>query len=105
MLPKCFQNDPKWVQTAFDVQFGLGNAPKPRPDSSTQPFWDPKLVPKATQKPSKIDLESDFEINSSSRPIWNRFPIDFQAVESKFLIQIESFHLQSELDIGQNRIL
>ena len=96
---------PSTVQTASGVQFGLGKAPKPRADSKTPPIWDPKLVPKSTQKPSKIDLESDFETDSLSRPIWDRFLIDFRAIERKFLIQIESLYLQSERDIRQNRIL
>ena len=109
MGPKVLQNRSRdgfeRIQTAFGTQFGLGNAPKPRPDSSTQPFLDPKLVPKSTRKPSKIDLESYFATNSLSRTIWDRFSRDFRAVESKFLIQFESLHLQSERDIRQNRIL
>ena len=106
---KCFQNAsrmaPSGVQMAFRVQFGVGNAPKARPHSSTQPFLDPKLVPKSTRKPSKIDLESYFATNSLSRTIWDRFSRDFRAVESKFLIQTEGLYLQSERDIRQNRIL
>ena len=93
------------VQTAFGVQFGSRTASKPHLNSKTSPISDPKLVPKSTRQPSKIDLESDFETNSLSRPIWDRFLIDFRAVERKFLIQIESLYLQRERDIGQNRIL
>ena len=93
------------IQKAFGIQFRLRDAPEAQLDSKTSPSWDPKLVPKSTQKPSKIDLESDFKTNSLSRPIWDRFSIDFRAVGSKFLIQIESLYLQSERDIRQNRIL
>ena len=96
---------PNVVQMAFGVQFGLQTASKPQLNSKTLAIWDPKLVPKSTRKPFKIDLESDFETDSLSRPIWIRFLIDFRAVGSKFLIQIESLYLQSERDIGQNRIL
>ena len=92
---------PNGVQTAFGVQFGLGNAPEAQLNSKTSPIWDPKLDPKSTRKRSKIDLESDFETNSLSRPIWDRFSIDFRAVESKILIQIETLYLQSERDIRQ----
>ena len=60
-----------------------------------------KWLQKSTRKSSEIDLESDFERDSLSRPISDRFPIDFKAVESKFLIQIESLYLQSECVIKQ----
>ena len=93
------------IQKASGIQFRLRDAPEAQLDSKTSPSWDPKLVPKSTQKPSKIDLESDFERNSLSRQSWDRFLMDFRAVESKFLIQIESLYLQSERDIRQNRIL
>ena len=96
---------PSGVQTAFGVHLGVGNASKTRFDSKTPAIWDPKLVPKSTRKPSEIDLESDFETISLSRLILGRFLIDFRAVESKFLIQMESLYLQSERDIRQNRIL
>ena len=96
---------PSGVQTAFGVRFGLGSAPRPRPDSKTPAIWDPKLPPKSTRKPSEIDLESDFETISLSRLILGRFLIDFRALESKFLLQMESLYLQSERDIRQNRIL
>ena len=103
------QNAPKMVpsgvQTAFGVHLGVGNASKPQLNSKTPAIWDPKLVPKSTRKPSEIDLESDFETISLWRLILAQFLIDFRAVESKFLIQIESLDLQSERDIRQNRIL
>ena len=109
MLPKCFQNGPKWSpdglwspvwarersEDASGQQNPGHRTAKPRP-FGTQ---------KSTQKPSKIDLESDFKTNSLSRPIWDRFSIDFRAVGSKFLIQIGSLYLQSERDIRQNRTL
>ena len=96
---------PSGVQTAFGVHLGVGNAPEAQLNSKTSPIWDPKLVPKSTRKPSEIDLESDFETISLSRLILGRFLIDFRAVESKFLIQMESLYLQSERDIRQNLTL
>ena len=96
---------PNGVQMAFGVHFGSQTASKADFPGRTPAIWDPKLVPKSTQKPSKIDLESDFETISLWRLILAQFLIDFRAVESKFLIQIESLYLQSERDIRQNRIL
>ena len=96
---------PSGVQKAFGIQIGIRNAPEAQLNSKTSPIWDPKLDPKSTRKPSEIDLESDFETISLSRLILGQFLIDFRAVESKLLIQIESPYLQSERDIRQNRIL
>ena len=101
----CFQNDPKRGPEGL---WGPSRALKRFQDPTRQQnlaHLGPKICPKSNWKPSKLDLESDFETNSLSRPIWDRFSIDFRAVGSKFLIQIESLYLQSERDIRQNRIL
>ena len=105
MLPKCFQDGPKlgpdslwnrvWARDRSQGQFCSQNAG----------HFGSQTSPKSTWKPSKIDLENDFETNSLSRAISDRFWVDFRAVQSKFLIQIESLYLQSEFDSRQKRNL
>ena len=123
MIPKWSQNRTKSGPNRF--QRGLE---RPLVASWTRngfqdrlPQFDPAIPPVrpghfGLQNRSKIDLElvqngfesesqNDFETNSLSRPILDRFLIDFEAAGSKFLIEIERLCFQVSMTVGISEFL
>ena len=60
----------------------------------------PKIGPNSIQNRFKSDLKSDFKTNTVSKPILDRFSIDFEAIGSAFLIDFQSSSMQRFHYIG-----
>ena len=54
------------------------------PGQQNAGHFGPQIAPKSAWEPSKIDLQSDFETNSLSRPILDRLLVDFGDLNMKF---------------------
>ena len=102
---KCFHNGTKWDPDGLWHPVWARERSQAASRQFDSAILGPKIGPKIDPEAFQNRFGSDFERNSLSRPIWDRFSMDFRAIQSKFLIQIERFYLQSERDIRRNRIL
>ena len=111
MVPKWSNIGPNWVQIGSKIDWDglwiqVGCADRfqgPFPQQNAG-HLGPKIGPNSIQNRFWSDLKIDFKTNAFSRPILERFLVDFEAFGSTFLIDFRSSSMQRCHYLGSIRI-